>query len=52
MLKAALLGFGQVAEKAHLPALEERGVEIVAVCEASEARRAGSSTPERRPFAR
>src|SRR5688572_21580712 len=38
-LKGALIGFGQVAEKAHLPGFRERGIEIVAVCEKNPARR-------------
>jgi predicted dehydrogenase len=38
-LKGALIGFGQVAEKAHLPGFLERGIEITAVCEKNPARR-------------
>lgn len=38
-LKGALIGFGQVAEKAHLPGFKERGIEIIAVCEKDPARR-------------
>lgn len=38
-LTGALIGFGQVAEKAHAPALKERGLSITAVCESNAARR-------------
>lgn len=38
-LTGALIGFGQVAEKAHAPALKERGLSITAVCESNQARR-------------
>lgn len=38
-MKGALIGFGQVAEKAHLPAFKERGIDIVAVAEANAQRR-------------
>jgi predicted dehydrogenase len=38
-LRGALIGFGQVAEKAHLPAFKEHGIQITAVCESSAARR-------------
>src|SRR4051812_4507711 len=41
-MKGALIGFGQVAEKAHLPALAENGMELVAVCEASAVRAAAA----------
>lgn len=41
-MKTALIGFGQIAAKAHLPALKENGVEIVAVCEPSEPRLAAA----------
>ncbi len=34
-LRAALIGFGQVAEKAHLPAFAEHGVRVEAVCDES-----------------
>jgi len=38
-LRGALVGFGQVAEKAHLPGFKERGIELVAVAEANAQRR-------------
>lgn len=34
-LRGALIGFGQVAEKAHLPAFKEHGIEIAAVVDES-----------------
>lgn len=38
-LRGALVGFGQVAEKAHLPGFKEHGIELVAVAEANAQRR-------------
>ena len=50
--RCALIGFGQVAEKAHLPAFAENGVQVVAFCEANEQRQtaARKALPEARPF--
>lgn len=47
-MQGALIGFGQVAEKAHLPAFKERGIRITAVCESNAARReaAQAALPE------
>ena len=41
--RAALAGFGRVAELAHAPALRENGVEVAAVAEAEPERRAAAA---------
>jgi predicted dehydrogenase len=38
-VRAALVGFGKIAESTHLPALAQCGVEVVAIAEAAPARR-------------
>jgi predicted dehydrogenase len=52
-LTGALVGFGQVAEKAHHPAFKERGIKIAAVCEGNPARReaAQKSLPDAKIYA-
>ena len=47
-LRGVLIGFGQVAEKAHLPAFKQHEIAITAVCESSPARReaAKAALPE------
>lgn len=52
--RAALVGFGAVAERAHVPALAARGVALVAVADPSAARRdaAARAVPAARLYAR
>src|SRR4051794_33184331 len=51
-MRCALVGFGQIAEKAHLPAFKEKGVDIVAVAEAHSGRAAAarSAVPHARVY--
>ncbi|MDE2039059.1 MAG: Gfo/Idh/MocA family oxidoreductase [Elusimicrobia bacterium] len=51
-LRAAVVGFGRVAEKAHLPAFLQRGVEVLAVADGSADRlnAAGAALPGARLY--
>lgn len=53
-LRCALVGFGRVAELAHVPALAEHGVEVAAVCESDPGRllAARAVLPQARAYAR
>lgn len=51
-MKSAIIGFGNIAEKAHLAAHRKLGVEVVAAVDVTEARRRAAESRGLRSFAR